>query len=149
MQTFPGEVFSETIYGGYDGNALDNIIVGNWRDVNCAEDQLTRLDDGVEPRFPCILEQNTPNPPDLSAAPSDGYVRAAVSSSDSSIPLGLGNDSPGYLVPDSDFEWGAFGLGTAEGDHYEESVSIGPYLDEIILPAVYSVPEALDELDGN
>jgi len=94
----PGELFPE-IWVGYDvANAFDKPII----------------------------DDDNPNPPDLEAAPSGATLEELVGG-DYPILLGLGQDETGYMVPPYDFKldettpW----LQEAEGDHYEETNSIG------------------------
>ncbi len=95
--TVPGEVFPETVVGFDDTWSHD----------------LERIDAGND------------NPPDLTAAPDSTPLKRAMPG-DVVFLLGLGNDELGYMVPPYDYE-----LGTpeffdeADGDHYEETNSIG------------------------
>jgi len=136
MQSFPGEVFTEVVLGGYSpDNVYDNIVLGDWRNVNCGPDLLEPLEEGVEPRYPCLVRASNPNPPDLSAAPTSGYVREIIPS-EYLFTIGLGMDALGYLIPSYDFKTGILpGLSEVDGDHYEETVSpsdVVPLLLEII-----------------
>jgi hypothetical protein len=100
MVTAPGELFPETFIGFSDDNAYGR---------------------------PLIDDEN-PNPPDLGAAPSPPYLRERLGTR-WAIPLGLCQDEIGYLVPTYDFklaEGASAYLEEAEGDHYEETNSIGP-----------------------
>ena len=127
FQSWPGELFPEQLVGGYSpDNVYDNVIVGNPRDVNCDETRRIRLDAGVEPRFPCLLEERTENPPDLDAAPTEGYYREWLDT-EYFYTLGLGQDAIGYLVPSYDFKVDPFvgALIEVDGDHYEETVATG------------------------
>jgi hypothetical protein len=134
MQTWPGEPFSELTTGLFPGNTVRNPILGEWMDLNCAEDRRTRLeDDALEERFGCFIDPNNPNPPDLDLFPTTEPLGARYES-EYQVIIGLGNDQLGYLVPPYDFkthpDFGA--LVEEEGDHYEEVVSVGNVVDQII-----------------
>jgi hypothetical protein len=76
---------------------------------------------------PELIDPNNPNPPALDDAPTGPFL---VERTGVTYPmlLGLAQDEIGYLVPPYDFElhptapW----IDEAEGDHYEETNSIGP-----------------------
>ncbi|MCB9759649.1 MAG: hypothetical protein H6739_07385 [Alphaproteobacteria bacterium] len=101
MLTIPGELLPELAIGGYDGSAVG-----------------TTLQE--------IVDADNPNPPDLSQAPSGPYLKDMVQSEHTWI-IGLANDELGYIVPPYNFildevnPW----FDEAEGDHYEETNSIG------------------------
>jgi hypothetical protein len=100
MVTAPGELFPETFVGFSDDNAYGRAIVSD----------------------------ENPNPPDLGAAPAPPYLRERLGTR-WAMPLGLCQDEIGYLVPSYDFklaEGANAYLEQAEGDHYEETNSIGP-----------------------
>lgn len=102
LLTIPGEIAPELVIGGYDG-----AYVG--------DPNLNLIDD------------DNPNPPDLSLAPSGPYIEELVPN-DTTWIVGLGNDEVGYILPEYDFilndtlPW----FNEAEGDHYEETNSLGP-----------------------
>ena len=134
FQTWPGEPFPELTTGLFPGNTVRDPILGDWTDVNCAEDRRTRLpEDSPEPRFGCFTDEGNPNPPDLDLFPS-GEPLGARLAADYEVIIGLGNDQLGYLVPPYDFkvhpDLGA--LFEVEGDHYEETVSAGDIVGEIV-----------------
>ena len=98
--TAPGELFPETFVGFSDDNAYGRPMI----------------------------EDGNPNPPDLSVAPAAPYLRERLGTR-FAMPLGLCQDETGYLVPSYDFklaEGASAYLEEAEGDHYEETNSIGP-----------------------
>ncbi|MFT6629862.1 MAG: hypothetical protein ACJA1R_003145, partial [Flavobacteriales bacterium] len=103
FQSFPGEVFPEAITGWQPGQTYRDPILGNPDDTNCAEDRLTRLEDGDEPRFPCLNSASNPNPPDLTLW-GDERPLAAELPGEYLVILGLANDALGYLVPTYDFK---------------------------------------------
>lgn len=72
------------------------------------------------------IDPENPNPPNLSKAPPPPYLKERLGAEYPMV-LGLAFDEIGYLVPPYDFElhpvspW----IEEAEGDHYEETNSIG------------------------
>jgi hypothetical protein len=103
MLTFPGEVLPELAIGGYDGSA-----VGTTYDELISEDNL--------------------NPPDLTLAPEGPYWKDLLPGEHRWL-LGLANDELGYFVPPYDFELhpsNPWFDEPEEGDHYEETNSLGP-----------------------
>jgi hypothetical protein len=97
----PGELLPEVWIGGYDG--------------------------AYTPPGTPILSPDNPNPPDLALAPTDGGWRVHAGTTRTWI-LGLANDEIGYLIPPFAFELDPTApyLFEAEGDHYEETNSLGP-----------------------
>lgn len=73
------------------------------------------------------IKADNPNPPDLASAPAGPYFSELVPGT-FRWPLGLGNDELGYLVPEYDYkiDESAPFFTEAEGDHYEETNSLGP-----------------------
>lgn len=73
------------------------------------------------------IEADNPNPPDLSAAPPPPYF-SDLAPGQYRWPLGLGNDELGYLVPEYDYKLDddAPYFTEPDGDHYEETNSVGP-----------------------
>ncbi len=100
LLSLPGEVLPEAVIGGYDGAFLP---------------------DGVE-----IVATDNPNPPDLSAAPAGPYLQDRLGA-DAWI-VGMGSDQLGYLIPAFQFVVDPVlpYLEEADGDHYEETYSLGP-----------------------
>ncbi len=98
--TMPGEVFPECVIGGYDGAWL--------------------------PEGQALVREGNPNPPKLELAPEGPYFLDTVGGELNWI-VSLGNDELGYVIPPYNFETGepAY-LNEAEGDHYEETNSLGP-----------------------
>ena len=66
-------------------------------------------------------------PPDLSAAPTGPSVRDRLSGEERWL-IGLANDEIGYFIPPYDFVVADVGpyIFEADGDHYEETYSLGP-----------------------
>ncbi len=102
MLSVPGELFPEVAIGGYDGSH-----------VNAP---------GVD-----LISPSNPNPPDLDAAPSGPYLVEDMQAAHAWI-IGLGNDELGYMIPPYDFELHDRSpyIDQADGDHYEETNSLGP-----------------------
>ncbi len=145
LQTFPGELFPEVIVGGYRaGDVRDNAIQGNPRRVECAADGVTPVAEGEGDRFPCIVRPDNPNPPALELASEGPYVRDVVPT-DYLVVLGLSNDALGYIVPSYDFKVDplAGALVEVDGDHYEETVSVGDVLDSYLV-VIDDLTEALN-----
>jgi len=111
MLTVPGELLPEIAVGGYDGSGLHT-------------DQASLLDPG------------NPAPPDLDAAPPGPYLLERLAPADAPRPwiIGLGNDELGYIVPEYDFVLADSMpyFNEAEGDHYEETNSLGPQTAGVI-----------------
>ena len=101
LLTCPGELFPEVHIGGYDGSHV-----------------------GSADAF--LIDPKNENPPDLSQAPAGPYLKERVGAEHVWL-VGLGNDQLGYMLPLYDFElhptnpW----FDEAEGDHYEETNSLG------------------------
>ena len=104
MLTIPGELLPEIAVGGYDGSGLHRDAV-------------------------TLVDPDNPNPPDIGAAPQGPYLIERLTPTDGPRPwlIGLGNDELGYIIPHYDFELADSPyLDEAEGDHYEETNSLGP-----------------------
>jgi hypothetical protein len=108
MLTVPGELLPELAVGGYDGSQM-----------------FTSLTDLVDP--------GNPNPPELADAPPGPYIKERMAAPYTWI-VGLGNDELGYIIPAYDFELNLLlpYFNEAEGDHYEETNSLGPHLEQIV-----------------
>ena len=100
LYTVPGELFPELAIGGYGGEfAFDKPVVS----------------------------PDNPNPPPLDSAPAAPHFSDRVPGT-FRWPIGLGNDEIGYLVPEYDYELheSAPYFDEPDGDHYEETNSVGP-----------------------
>ena len=101
MLTVPGELLPELSVGGFDGSLTGHADVP-------------------------IIDPDNPNPPDLSKAPQGPYMKDLLQGHRWIV--GMGNDELGYFVPAYNFQldevvpW----FDEAEGDHYEETNSLGP-----------------------
>ena len=117
MLTVPGELFPELAIGGYDGSHVNTTVVE-------------------------FISSDNPNPPDVSAAPAGPYLKDRMAANYNWV-LGLGNDEIGYIVPPYDFQIdeNAPYLSEAEGDHYEETNSMGPETATLIDDAVTQLLE--------
>jgi hypothetical protein len=112
MVTVPGEMLPELAVGGYDGSHVH------------------------APGVPVVDPMN-PNPPNLDAAPVGPYLLERIAAED---PLrypwiiGLGNDELGYIIPEYDFLLDDLlpYFNEPEGDHYEETNSIGPHMAGVV-----------------
>ena len=73
-----------------------------------------------------IVSDDNPNPPDLSQAPEGLYIKDRMASEHNWI-IGLGNDELGYFVPSYNYKLSETVpyFNEAEGDHYEETNSLG------------------------
>jgi hypothetical protein len=113
LYTLPGELFPEVAIGGFDGSKAFGRPV---------------------------VDPNNPNPPPLDEAPVGPYLSDRLPG-DYRWPLGLANDEIGYLVPEYDYELhpSAPYFTQADGDHYEETNSVGPQA----LPRVRAVFDRL------
>lgn len=124
MLSVPGEAFPELAFGGYDGSKI-----GNESDP--------------------LISPDNPNPPDLDLAPDGPYWFDLMSGEHAWI-LGLSNDEVGYIVPAYDFIVDPVSpyINEAEGDHYEETNSLGaqtePLLDAAIRQLLSWDPETGD-----
>lgn len=102
MLTVPGELLPELALGGYDGSHIN------------------------APGVPITKPDNV-NPPKLDEAPGGPYLEDRMGGTYRWI-IGLGNDELGYIIPEYDFQlaetmpW----INEAEGNHYEETNSLGP-----------------------
>ena len=108
MLSIPGEILPELVIGGYDGSRVN------------------------APGVPLVDPEN-PNPPDLDNAPEGPYIQDRMGGTYRWI-IGLGNDELGYIIPDYNFELaqGNPYVDEAEGDHYEETNSLGPHVAGLV-----------------
>lgn len=118
LYSVPGELFPELAVGGYDGSRS----------------------------FGEAVVPDDPLAPDLSAAPQPPYLHDLMPGRHRWV-IGLGMDELGYMVPPYDFKLNPAlpYLSEAEGDHYEETNSVGPE----IVPRTQVVLKALaDAIEG-
>ena len=100
LLSVPGELLPELAIGGYDGSH-------------------------VNAPGKTLLDPNNPNPPDLAQAPEGPYLKDRMHGTYRWI-VGMGNDELGYIIPEYDFILGdPPWTSEAEGDHYEETNSLG------------------------
>jgi len=112
--TIPGELLPELAIGGYDGSHTG-------------------------PLRP-IIEDGSSNPPDLDNAPEGPYLKDLMPG-DTRMLFGLGNDEIGYLIPDYNYILHPTSpyLDEAEGDHYEETNSVGELGSRYVVEATEGV----------
>ncbi|MCA9699090.1 MAG: hypothetical protein KC431_16325, partial [Myxococcales bacterium] len=107
MLSVPGELLPELAVGGYDGSQMFTTEVE-------------------------LIKADNPNPPALAQAPVGPYLKQVIASDFTWI-IGLGNDELGYIIPEYDFMLGFPPyISEAEGDHYEETNSIGPHIAGLV-----------------
>lgn len=112
MVTVPGELAPEIFIGCYDGSCTYGF-------------------DFVDP--------NNPNPPDLSLAPNGPFLKDLLAADGSQFQwlIGLGQDEVGYILPNYDYKLAELSpyVDQADGDHYEETNSLGPAChDQVVTP---------------
>lgn len=125
--TSPGEVFPETLVGGFPAKGrVRNPVVGDveqWRaPANCDAQGLPTADDSGS--HPCIVKADQENPPDWDQAPDGPYVYEWLPGEHPFF-IGVGMDFLGYMVPEYDYDAGSY-FSQAPGSHYEETNGIGP-----------------------
>lgn len=106
--TAPGELHPELWVGGYDGS-----WTWGWP----------------------LMDTSKPNSPDLADAPMAPYLRDLVLANPGvryPVLAGLAQDYCGYIVPAYNYVLSADSpyLDEAEGDHYEETYSLGPDVEK-------------------
>jgi hypothetical protein len=117
LVTAPGELHPELWCGGFDGS-------WSWG-------------------WP-IMDTTKPNAPDLATAPAGPYLRDLVlENPDVRYPVlaGLAEDYVGYIVPKYNYVLNADNpyLTEADGDHYEETYSLGPDVEEQAVHPIYDL----------
>ncbi len=102
MLTIPGELLPEVAIGGYDGSKTGSPLYE-------------------------LVQANNANPPPMGQSPSGPYLREAMTGEHKWV-VGLANDELGYIIPAYNFQLHPEVpyLDEAEGDHYEETNSLGP-----------------------
>jgi hypothetical protein len=127
--TAPGEVFPETLVGGYPGKPSTHSpvigdIQGHRTPVECGVDFLPVPDGEPAGVHPCVVKPEAINPPDWTMAPEPPYGYDWVPG-DKKFFIGVGMDFIGYMVPEYDYQVTDY-LSQAPGDHYEETNGVGP-----------------------
>ena len=122
MQSVPGELLPELAIGGYTDPAQP----------------YTDLEE--------IVSEDNPNPPDLSQAPEGPYIKDRMAAEHNWI-IGLGNDELGYFVPSYNYKLNESVpyFNEAEGDHYEETNSLGPSAYPIIETEIHRLLEWMNQ----
>jgi hypothetical protein len=115
MVTMPGELHPELWVGGYD--------CSTWSFG-----------------YTCF-DASQPNPPDFTQAPQPPYLRDLVLANQGvtyPILLGLAHDYFGYLVPSYNYVLNPDNpyLTQADGDHYEETYSLGPDVEHHVVDPI-------------
>ncbi len=123
----PGEVFPETLTGGFPGKPSTHApVIGDAEERRtpavCDADGLPTDDPSAD--HACIVKPDQENPPDWTATPDGPYVYDWVPGKYQFF-IGLGMDFLGYFVPSYDYKIDNF-MSAAPGDHYEETNGIGP-----------------------
>jgi hypothetical protein len=122
--TAPGEVFPETLVGGYPGKpSVRTPVIGDVEEQRVSkqcDDQGLPTEGGM---MPCIVKPDQENPPDWDAAPGPPYVYEKVHG-EYPFFIGLGMDFLGYMVPRYDYEEIGY-LDQPPGSHYEETNGAG------------------------
>ena len=119
MLSVPGELLPELAIGGYDASEGQPFTP-------------------LEP----LIDEGNPNPPDLSAAPEGPYLFDRMGGTYNWI-IGLGNDEVGYIIPPYNYQLHESTpyLQEPDGDHYEETNSLGPETAPLIEAAVIELLE--------
>ncbi len=117
--TAPGEVFPETLTGGYPNrSSVQTPVIGDAEErktpATCDEQGLPLPDPEVG-TTPCIVRPDQENPPPWEMAPQGPYVYEIIPG-EYPFFIGLGMDFLGYMVPEYDYE-----PDDAPGRHYEET----------------------------
>ena len=112
--TAPGELHPELFLGGYDGSRTYGLP---------------------------LVDPSNPAPPDLASAPGPPYLRDLLLETDGvehALVFGMAEDFLGYVVPAYNYRLAdRFPYFTeAEGDHYEETNSLGPLVEAQIVGAM-------------
>ncbi len=83
-----------------------------------------------------LINPSNPNPPDLAMAPGPPYLQEQLGG-DLNMVVGLSGDEVGYLVPPYDYKLHPTQpfAEQAEGNHYEETNSLGPSTVPTLLEA--------------
>jgi hypothetical protein len=107
MISAPGELHPELFIGGYDGSRTYG------RD---------------------FIDPNNENPPPVAMAPEPPYLQDLLLMNDGvqfGLLLGLTEDFAGYIVPSYNYILGSSPyIEEADGDHYEETNSVGPDIED-------------------
>ena len=130
--TAPGELHPELWVGGYDGTwswgwpLLNH--AGTCSDTHADCNTQKTCATGAT----CVP---TPNLPDFTTAPEGPYMRDLVLAHDGvryPVLAGLAEDYIGYIVPAYNYVLSPTNpyLSEAEGDHYEETYSLSPLVEQ-------------------
>lgn len=122
--TAPGEVFPESLVGGYPGRAsVWDPVIGDVEERRaeavCGPDGMP-LEEGEQGESPCVVRPDQENPPNFEQAPEGPYIYDRLDGEAMPFFIGLGGDFLGYMVPAYDYE-APQGTQAAPGSHYEET----------------------------
>jgi hypothetical protein len=127
--TGPGEVFPETLTGGFPGKpSAQSPLRGDVQEHRAAAvcgPDLMPVPEGEAPgTHPCLVRPDQAHPPDFDQSPDPPYGYDWVAG-EYKFFIGLGMDFVGYMVPEYDYVVLDY-FNQAPGDHYEETNGIGP-----------------------
>lgn len=118
LYSMPGELDPQVLIGGYDGAYKFEYD---------------------------LVDPNNKNPPDLTKAPKGPYLKERIPGK-YKLFVGLGNDQLGYILPNWNWQLSQSNpyLEQAEGDHYEETNSVGPQTLPLLLQAYDAILQMAD-----
>lgn len=143
--TAPGEVFPESLVGGFPGKpTAQEPVVGDVEQVRvmatCDLQGLPTPDNmGI---YPCLVSATQENPPDWTMTPDPPYIYDTIPGQYPFF-IGLGQDFLGYFVPPYDFEYNRGQ--SVPGSHYEETNAASGKLQEHWAEHLAIVTEALKD----
>lgn len=132
------KVISETNFPKVQSE-VSKIQLGPVRFLGVPGELFPELGIGFDPAFAFGRDQinpMNPNPPDLSMAPAPPYLQEQLGGEINMV-VGLSGDEVGYLVPPYDYKVHPTMpfAEEADGDHYEETNSLGPSTVPTLLEA--------------
>ncbi|MFT3711405.1 MAG: neutral/alkaline non-lysosomal ceramidase N-terminal domain-containing protein [Archangium sp.] len=138
------KVISESNYPKV-ASEISKIQLGPVRFLGVPGELFPELGIGFDSKFAWDRDQvnpMNPNPPDLSMAPGAPYLQEQLGG-DFNMVVGLSGDEVGYLVPPYDYKLHPTKpfAEEADGDHYEETNSLGPSTVPTLLDAAKTLLE--------
>ena len=93
-----------------------------------------------------FIASDNENPPQVDSAPEGPYLKERMNADHNWI-VGLGNDELGYIIPEYNFELDDRipYIDEAEGDHYEETNSLGPRTIGLLYDATRDLADVFQE----